>query len=126
MFSPLNQRRLANFKKNKRGFFAFWVFLALLCLTLPAEFIANDKPIFISFQGKGYFPVWNAYPETTFGGDFETEADYRDPYVENLISSQGGWALWPPIRYAYDTVNLDLLEPAPARPTWTLPKEICF
>ena len=113
--SRLNQRRLANFRSNRRGYWSFWVFWALFLLSLPAEFIANDKPLLVYFAGDYYFPVLAAYPETTFGGDFETETEYRDPFVKELIWAKG-WTLWPPVPYSYDTVNYDLKHPAPAPP----------
>jgi len=115
--SPLNQRRLRNFKANRRGYWSLWIFLVLFFITLFAEFVANDKPIIISFEGSYYFPIFEAYPETTFGGDFPTEADYRDPFVMELIDEAGGWAIWPPIRYSYQTINLDPPTPAPSYPT---------
>jgi microcin C transport system permease protein len=123
--SPLNRRRWQNFKANRRGYVALWVFLVLFVVTLFAEFIANDRPYFISFDGKWYFPVFVTYPETTFGGDFETAADYRDPYLHKLISEKGGFMVWPPIRYSYNTHNLDLPTPAPSPPTWMLTHEQC-
>ena len=123
--SPLNRRRWQNFKANRRGYVALWVFLVLFVVTLFAEFIANDRPYFISFEGKWYFPVFVTYPETTFGGDFETAADYRDPYLQKLISEKGGFMIWPPIRYSYNTHNLDLPTPAPSPPTWMLTEEQC-
>ena len=115
--SPINRRRWQNFRANKRGFWSLWIFLALFILTLFAEFIANDKPLVIQYEGDYYFPVFTAYVETEFGGDFETEADYRDPYVQALITDKGGDLWWPPIRYSYDTINLDLPVPAPAPPS---------
>jgi microcin C transport system permease protein len=123
--SPLNRRRWQNFKANRRGYVALWIFLVLFVVTLFAEFIANDRPYFISFEGKWYFPVFVTYPETTFGGDFETAADYRDPYLQKLISEKGGFMIWPPIRYSYNTHNLDLPTPAPSPPTWMLTEEQC-
>jgi len=114
--SPINQRRLAQFKANKRGLWSFWIFVALLLLCLAAEFVANDKPIIMSFKGDLYAPIFQNYPETTFGGDFETEADYRDPYVMDLIQADG-WMVWPPIRFSYDTINYNLPQPAPSPPT---------
>lgn len=134
--SPINQRRWHNFKSNKRGFWSLWVFLVLFFVTLFAELIANDKPLLISYNGAFYSPVINTYPETAFGGEFETEADYRDPFVANLISEKGGWMLWPPIRYNYNTVNLDFpgfrfadgeRKPAgfPAPPNWMADDQIC-
>ncbi|TCK30695.1 microcin C transport system permease protein [Ancylobacter aquaticus] len=123
--SPLNQRRWANFKRNRRGWWSFWLFSVLFILSLGAEFIANDKPFLIEYDGGYYFPGLVAYPETTFGGDFETEADYRDPYLQNLIQEKGGWMVWPPIRYSYSTHNLDLPTPAPSPPTWMLTDAQC-
>ncbi|MEM6666683.1 MAG: ABC transporter permease [Pseudomonadota bacterium] len=123
--SPLNRRRWQNFKANGRGYWSLWIFLVLFVLSLFAEFIANDKPFLIKFEEAYYMPIFQVYPETEFGGDFETEADYRDPFVQELISDGEGWMLWPPIRYSYDTINLDLPEPAPASPTWALERPDC-
>jgi len=117
--SPLAQRRLANFKANRRGFYAFWIFLALFFVTLGAEFIANDKPLLIYTKGEYYTPIFNSYPETTFGGEFATEARYRDPYLKNLIAGQGGWMIWPLVPFSYNTINYALTEPAPSPPTTT-------
>jgi microcin C transport system permease protein len=123
--SPLNRRRWQNFKANRRGYLSFWVFLVLFVVTLFAEFIANDRPYFISYEGRWYFPVFVTYSETTFGGDFETAADYRDPYLQKLIAEKGGFMVWPPIRYSYNTHNLDLPTPAPSPPTWMLTEAQC-
>jgi microcin C transport system permease protein len=123
--SPLNRRRWQNFKANRRGYWAFWIFMVLFVISLFAEFIANDKPFYVQFEGRSYFPVFVNYPETTFGGDFETAADYRDPYLQKLIAEKGGFMLWPPIRYSYNTHNLDLPTPAPSPPTWMLTEEQC-
>jgi len=115
--TPLTRRRIENFKANRRGFWSLWIFLVLFVASLLAEFIANDRPLLVRYHEAFYFPVFVSYPETTFGGDFETEADYRDPYVEKLITDAGGWMIWPPIRYSYDTINYDLPVPAPAPPS---------
>ena len=123
--SPLNRRRWLNFKANRRGYVAFWIFMVLFVISLFAEFIANDKPFYVSFEGRSYFPAVITYPETAFGGDFETAADYRDPYLQKLIAEKGGFMLWPPIRYSYNTHNLDLPTPAPSKPTWLLTEEQC-
>ena len=123
--SPLNRRRWQNFKANRRGHLSFWVFLVLFIVTLFAEFIANDRPYFISYEGRWYFPVFVTYSETTFGGDFETAADYRDPYLQKLIAEKSGFMVWPPIRYSYNTHNLDLPTPAPSPPTWMLTEAQC-
>lgn len=123
--SPLNRRRLANFRANRRGWWSFWLFLVVFVLSLGAEFIANDKPFLVKHDGAFYVPALKTYSETTFGGDFETEADYRDPYLQDLIKTSGGWMLWPPVRYSYDTINLNLPTPAPSPPTWMLTDEQC-
>ncbi len=123
--SPLNRRRWQSFKANRRGYVALWLFMVLFVVSLFAEFIANDKPFYVRFEGKSYFPVFVTYPETAFGGDFETAADYRDPFLKKLIAEKGGFMLWPPIRYSYNTHNLDLPTPAPSKPTWMLTEEQC-
>ena len=115
--SPINQRRWNNFKSNKRGFWSLWMFLLLFIVSLFAEFIANDKPYLVTYDGGIYSPVLFAYPETKFGGEFETEADYRDPFVQDLIKEKGGSLYWPPVRYSYNTINLNLPVPAPAPPS---------
>ena len=123
--SPLNRRRWQNFKANRRGYWSLWIFLILFFISLFAELIANDRPFLIHMNGHFYFPAFVTYPETTFGGDFETAADYRDPYVQKLIKDKGGTIIWPPIRYSYDTHNLDLPTPAPSKPTWLLTEAEC-
>ena len=123
--SPISRRRWGNFKANRRGYWSLWLFLVLFVLSLFAEFIANDRPLYLRYDGKSYFPVFVNYPETTFGGDFETTADYRDPYLQKLIADRGGYMIWPPIRYSFDTHNLDLPTPAPSKPTWLLSDEQC-
>jgi microcin C transport system permease protein len=123
--SPINARRWQNFKTNRRGYWSLWLFLVLFIISLLAEFIANDKPLYIRFADKSYFPVFFTYPETTFGGDFETATDYRDPFVQKLIADKGGTVVWAPIRYSYDTHNLDLPTPAPSPPTWMLSEAQC-
>ncbi|WP_430397676.1 ABC transporter permease [Ferrovibrio sp.] len=115
--SAINQRRWRNFTNNRRGYWSLWIFLALFIFSLFAELIANDRPLLVRYDGKFYTPVFVAYPETTFGGDFETETKYRDPFVADLIKEKGGWMLWPPVRYSYSTINLDLPVPAPAPPS---------
>ena len=139
--SELNRRRWRTFRRNRRAWWSLWIFAGLFGLSLFAEFIANDKPIAISFNGELHWPIWNSYPETTFGGDFQTEADYRDPVVRCLIRTGGnidgcfdevdgvmpeapvmegaepGWVLWPLIPFAYDTVSY-AVERAPSPPDW--------
>lgn len=121
--SPVNQRRLDNFRRNRRGYWSFWIFLVLFGLSLFAEVIANDRPIMASYKGELLFPIVANYPEEKFGG-FLAETDYRDPFIANEIS-KNGWMLWPPIRFSYRTHNLDLPTPAPSPPTWRLKEEQC-
>ena len=114
--TPLTRRRLDNFGKNKRGFWSLWIFLVLFFLSIFAELIANDKPVLVYYDSALYMPVFAFYAETDFGGDFETEADYKDPLVQKLIAAKG-WMVWPPIRYSYDTHISGLPQPAPAPPS---------
>ena len=114
--TPMVSRRFANFRANRRGFISLWIFLALFLISLFAEFIANDKPIMLSYDGGIYWPVFSSYAETEFGGDFETEADYRDPFVADLIEAKG-WMVWPLIPFSYRTINYDLEVPAPSPPS---------
>ena len=113
--SPITRRRLHNFRANKRGYWSLWIFLAIFIVTLFAEFVANDKPFLVYYEGGFYMPIFQAYPETAYGGEFETEADYRDPVVAGLINEQG-WMFWPPVRYNHRTVAWDLPVPAPSPP----------
>lgn len=114
--SDIQRRRLQNFRANKRGFWSLWIFLGIFALTLFSELIANDRPILISFDGGLYMPVFKTYTEIEFGGDFPTEADYRDPYVSDLIEAKG-WILWPLVRFSFDTIDTDAGAPAPAPPS---------
>ena len=113
--TPLTRRRLHRFRANRRGWWSLWIFVILFITTLLAEVIANDKPFLVYFKGEVYFPIVKAYPETTFGGDFLTEADYRNPYLSELIE-RDGWTVWPIVRYHHRTVAWDLPVPAPAPP----------
>jgi microcin C transport system permease protein len=121
--SPINERRLAGFRANRRGWWSLWIFLVLFGLSLFAEFIANDRPIYVNYKGEHLFPVFVDYPEEKFGG-FLAKTDYRDPVIVEEIAANG-FAVWPPIRFAPNTINLDLPTAAPAAPTWTLRDEIC-
>ncbi|PSF04773.1 ABC transporter permease [Marinobacter fuscus] len=114
--SPIQRRRLANFRANRRGVWSLWLFLALFGLSLVAELIANDKPLLVSYQGDLYVPVFQSIPEETFGGFLPTEADYRDPFIASEIQANG-WMLWPPIRFSYNTINYELDVPSPAPPS---------
>jgi microcin C transport system permease protein len=116
--TPLNRRRLENFRRNRRGWWSLWIFLGLFAVSLCAEVIANDRPLLVRYDGAFYVPVLRAYPETAFGGDFETEADYRDPFVREAIAAKG-WSIWPPIPFGQSSVNKDLGVPFPAPPSAT-------
>jgi len=143
MLGPLGRRRWTNFKKNRRAFWSLWLFLLLFGATLFAEFLANEKPVLVQYRGEYYMPIFNFYSEETFGGDFRTEASYRDIEVKCLIRSGGldacfddpegvieqsatgavdgeeisqGWLLWPPIPYGYNTPNDDIVGAAPSAP----------
>ena len=115
--SPINQRRFALFKEHKRGWYSLWIFLGLFILSLGAEFIANDKPLLVEYDGALYFPVLKRYPETTFGGEFPLQANYKSPYIKEQIEEKGGWMLWPMIPFSYSSINYDLQVPAPAPPS---------
>lgn len=113
---PITRRRIGNFRKNRRGYWSFWIFLGLLLVTLPAEFIANDEPLAIWYDGGLYMPVFKTYPETAFGGDFPGNADYKDPYLAGLIAEKG-WMIHPPIPFSFDTNVANLPGPAPSSPS---------
>ncbi len=113
--TPLARRRLANFRANRRGFWSLWLFLVIFVTSLFAEFIANDRPFLVSYEGQLNFPVFTDYPETNFGGEFATAADYRDAYVRQHIDAHG-WAIWPLIPFSYKTINYNLPSPAPSPP----------
>lgn len=114
--SPVMQQRLARFKQNRLGFICLIVFTVIFVLAIFSELIANDKPLVVKYQQSYYFPVIQSYPETTFGGIFETETDYKDPAVQQLID-RDGWALWPVIPFSYQTPNLELAVPVPSPPS---------
>lgn len=113
--SPIAQRRWQIFRSHKRGYVSLWIFIILFVVTMCAELIANDKPLLISYKGGFYPTLFKSYPETTFGGEFLTEADYTDPYIIEKIE-QDGWLLWPLIRYNHRTVDWTLPVPAPSSP----------
>jgi len=145
--TPLQRRRLANFRANARAFWSFWIFLVLFLVTLSAEFVANDRPLLVRFDGSLFMPVLRFYSEADFGGEFETEAEYTAPEVQCLIRAGGtqaclddpdgimaelrdkgtaggapvaspGWIVWPPIPFAYDTINYGVTT-APSPPDRT-------
>lgn len=114
--SSVSKRRLTNFYSNKRGYVSSIIILIILAITCFSELIANDKPLLVRFKDNFYYPIIFDYKETEFGGDFLTYADYRDPYLEELINEEG-WMLWPVVRYSFDTINYNLDKPAPSPPT---------
>ncbi|ENM5882749.1 ABC transporter permease [Vibrio metoecus] len=113
--NPLIEARWARFKSNRRGFWSLWIFLLLFVMSLFAEQIANDKPLLIHYNGGWYTPIMQSYSETQFGGEFDTEADYTDPYVIGLIEEKGQ-IIWPPIRFHYDTINFNITGSVPSAP----------
>jgi microcin C transport system permease protein len=120
-FSPITRRRLAIFRQNRRGYWSFWVFAVLFAMSLFAEFIANDRPLLIRFDGHWYLPVLQDYSEDTFGSDFlPTDADYTDPDVQRAINAHG-WMIWPAVPYSFGTIVKDLPSPAPSSPTASNP-----
>ncbi len=123
--SPINKRRWENFKSNRRGYWSLWIFLSLFVVALSAEFIANDRPLLVRYNGEWLAPVFIDYPEEKFGG-FLATTDYRDPFIIEEIE-KNGWMIWPPVRYSYATINKDyprrkgeggLCLGFPAPPTW--------
>jgi microcin C transport system permease protein len=112
----IGKRRIRIFKANRRGYWSLWIFSALFLATLFAEVLANDEPLLVRYGGAFYFPVFQAYPETMFGGFLETEADYSDPEVQELIEEKG-WIVWPLIPFSFDTICYGLPTPAPSPPT---------
>ncbi|MEX0623299.1 ABC transporter permease [Saccharospirillum sp.] len=114
--SPVTRARWLRFKTNRRAWWSLWIFTVVFALSLVSELVANEKPLLIWFDGKPYAPLIQDYTELDFGGDFDLMADYRDPFIQELIEPNG-WILWPPIPYAYNTINYDLPSPAPSPPT---------
>ena len=113
----LGARRWRRFKANRRGYYSLILFSVLFVISMGAELISNDKPFLVYYEESLYFPIFKAYPETTFGGDFETETDYLDPYILEKIEADGNLALFPINHFSYDTINLDLDVPVPSPPT---------
>jgi len=121
ILTGLNLRRWQLFKANIRGFVAAWIFLVLFILSLFSNFLANDRPLLVSYKDDYYYPIFKDYPESVFGG-FLAQTDFRDPFIQEEINANG-WTIWPPIRYSYRTVNNELARPAPAPPTLRLADE---
>lgn len=117
--SPLNQRRFAHFKANKRGWYCLWIFITLFIISLGAEIIANDKPLVLRYDNQWYFPIFVRYNEDVFSNQqpLPLEANYKGPYIQNAINEKGGWMIWPLIRFNYQSINYDLTEPVPSPPS---------
>lgn len=113
--NPIWQARLQRFRRNRLGMIALILFSIIFAICMAVEVIANDKPLVVQYQGDYYFPIVKAYPETTFGGIFETEADYKDPAVKALINADG-YYIMPPIPFADQTPNVERAVPYPAPP----------
>jgi microcin C transport system permease protein len=111
------QRRWAKFRTNRRGYWSLLIFSFLFITCLFAEAISNDKPFIVHYDNAYYFPIIKSYPETTFGGDFDSEADYRDPYILEKITEHGNWAVFPLNKHGYDSINTELDQPVPSPPT---------
>ena len=114
----MSQRRWRSFKSNKRGYYSLIIFSILFIISLFAELISNDKPFVVYYEGKYYLPMIKAYPETVFGGDFETETDYRDPYIVEQLTSGENYALFPLNCHSYRSINVNLDQPVPSPPSW--------
>ncbi len=111
------KRRIQSFSRNRRGMISFYIFAFLFVFSLFSELIANDRPLIIAFEGEILFPALHEYSESYFGGVFQTEAEYRDPFVRELINKKG-WMIWPPVRFSYDTINLEAAGPFPSPPSF--------
>jgi microcin C transport system permease protein len=113
----LGRKRWRRFRRNRRGFYSLVLFAVLFGLSLGAELLSNDKPLFIHYQGENYFPLWRMYPETVFGGDFDTETDYRDPFIRNRLTADGNIVVFPPNPHSFNSINLELDRPTPSPPS---------
>ncbi|EEG08039.1 ABC transporter permease [Pseudogulbenkiania ferrooxidans] len=111
------QRAWRRFKANRRGYVSLWLFAILFVLTLGAELLSNDRPLLVRYQGEFYYPVLFEYNETVFGGDFDTPADYLDPYIRDRLSANGNFAVFAPNPYSYNTLNYFAKAPNPAPPS---------
>ncbi|MCL1981081.1 MAG: ABC transporter permease [Proteobacteria bacterium] len=115
--ASLGPRRWSRFKRNRRGYYSLVIFLILFGLSLFSEVLSSDKPLVIRYQGQYYFPLVRMYPETVFGGDFETEVDYCDPFIVRRLSEGGNFALLPPNPHSFNSINQNLARPTPAPPS---------
>lgn len=113
--NPLNEARWQRFRANKRGWWSLWFFSVLFIISLFAELVANDRPLFVDYDNQWFFPVFHEYAETDFGGEFDIAADYTDPYILELIEEKG-FVVWPLIRFGYDTINYNIQGSVPSAP----------
>lgn len=113
---PPRVRAWRRFKSRRRSYYSLWIFSVLFVISLFAEILSNDKPLLVRYQDQFYFPLFKSYPETTFGGVFETEADYNDPYVKELLNTGDNWAIYPPNPYSHNSINYATRYPNPAPP----------
>ena len=110
-------RAWKRFRRNRLGFWSLVIFIALVVLSLAAEVVSNDRPIAVKYDGQMYWPMWNNYSEKIFGGDFETSADYLDPFIQKQLSKDGNWAWFPPNSYGANSINYFAQAPNPAPPS---------
>jgi microcin C transport system permease protein len=114
--SPLVRRRLQIFRSSRRGYFSLIALSLLIMTSLAAELLCNQRPLIVRYEGKFYWPILVSYPETTFGGVFDSEADYHEPTVAEAIKRDGNWALFPPVQFDYQYIDTRLSQPAPSPP----------
>ena len=112
-----SRRAWQRFKRNRLGFWSLVIFCTLVALSLLAEVLSNDKPLVVRYEGQFYFPLVKTYAEKTFGGDFETETDYLDPFIRDRFSKDGNWAVYPPNPYGSKTINYFARQPNPSAPS---------
>jgi len=111
------KRKWIRFKRNRRGYYSLIIFVMLFGVSLFAELLSNNVPLIVRFENKLYFPVFKMYPEIVFGGEFETETDYKDPYFMELIQGEGDFVVFPPIPHDYNSINFEIDGPVPSPPT---------
>ncbi|MBL0418760.1 ABC transporter permease [Ramlibacter sp. AW1] len=111
------RRAWQRFRRNRLGFFSLVLFSVMVVLSLFAEVLSNDKPLVVRYEGRFYFPLVQSYPETTFGGDFATPADYLDPFIRDKLTQGDNWAIYPPNPYGARTLNYFASQPNPAAPS---------
>ena len=111
------RRAWQRFARHRLGWWSLWLFMVLLLASLCAELLSNERPLLVRYQGQLYTPLWHNYPETTFGGDFQTPTDYLDPFIQAQLNRDGNWALFAPNRYSANTIHYFAQQPNPAPPS---------